>query len=174
MKYLVTIEMPLGCDRRIHLAFDKGGFIDCGPISDKITVNGGRTPVNYGYLLGVINGEEGDNAEYVDALVISSKVYETGDTIMCAPFAMFMREDGDTKVLVSDGTISATEFTDLPTDQQQLLLDFYGTNSPIVSVESSTATSEYVQSCPKDSTLRFLFNTEIGIDRDSNGKWGPK
>jgi hypothetical protein len=166
--------MPLGCDRRIHLAFDKGGFIDCGPISDKITVNDGRTPVNYGYLLGVINGEEGDNAEYVDALVISNKVYETGDSIMCVPFAMFTRQDGDTKVLVSDGTIIAAEFADLSADQQQLLRDFYGTNSPIVSVESSQVTAEYLHSCPKDSTLKFLFNHEIGIDRDNSGRWGPK
>lgn len=170
MKYLVTVEMPLGCDRRIHLSFDKGGFIDCGPISEKITVNGGRTPVNYGYVLGVINSEEGDRAEYVDALVISNNVYETGQTIACIPFAMFVRADGDTKVLVSDGTIDVAEFTGLPAEQQQLLLDFYGTNSPIVSVESAQIASDYLQSCHKDPALKFLFNTEIGIDRDNNGK----
>ena len=163
MKYLVTVEMPLGCDRRIHLAFDKSGFVDCGPIIDKITVNGGRTPVNYGYLLGVINHEEGDNKEYVDALVISNKVYETGDSIMCTPFAMFTRQDGDTKVLVTDGSINAVEFTDLPAEQQQLLRDFYGTNSPIVSVESADKTSEYLNSCPKESALKFLFSREIGV-----------
>jgi hypothetical protein len=54
MQYTATIEIPKASDRRIHMRYDKTGFIDLGPISEHITVNGGVMPVHYGYIAGLL------------------------------------------------------------------------------------------------------------------------
>ena len=51
----VIIEIPKGDDRRRHLKWDKSGFVDLGPIIEKIPVNGGIMPVDYGYIPGTEN-----------------------------------------------------------------------------------------------------------------------
>ena len=60
MKYIATIEIPKNHDRRIHKAYEehiKGQFVDFGPINDKITANGGRMPLAYGYIEGTLGND---------------------------------------------------------------------------------------------------------------------
>jgi len=70
MQHIATIEIPKGSDRRIHMSYDKSGFVDLGPIKDQIPVNEGVTPVCYGYIDGTLNKKEGDE---VDVIVFSNK-----------------------------------------------------------------------------------------------------
>ena len=50
MTYIATIEIPKNSDRRIHKDYDELKFIDFGLISEKITANGGRMPLAYGFI----------------------------------------------------------------------------------------------------------------------------
>ena len=72
------IEIPKGCDRRIHFSQEKNDFVDFGPIREKIPVNGGKMPVAYGFLEGIMNEKEEDE---VDVLIFSKKDLKTGDKI---------------------------------------------------------------------------------------------
>ena len=65
MKYTATIEIPKGCDRRIHLSYDRVNFIDLGPIKDQIPINDGVMPVHYGYINNTLNKDEGDEVDVI-------------------------------------------------------------------------------------------------------------
>lgn len=97
MQYIATIEIPKGSDRRIHMSYDKSGFIDLGPIKEHIPVNEGVMPVHYGYIEGTVNKEEGDE---VDVIVFSKNPYNTGDKVEIEILGSFVRKDGDHKMMV--------------------------------------------------------------------------
>jgi len=60
MNFTAVIEIPKGSDRRTHMAYDKSGFIDLGPIKDRIPVNNGVCPVDYGFIEGTFNADDND------------------------------------------------------------------------------------------------------------------
>lgn len=143
MKYTATIEMPKGESRRIHLSYNKEeGFIDLGPIKEQIPVNDGIMPVHYGYIENTTNKIEKDN---VDVLVFSTKLYKTGDKIEIEIFGMLNREDGDHKVLATDDSMSVNTFDEISTDERNLLLEYFGYKSKIMSVDNKEIALRYVE-----------------------------
>jgi inorganic pyrophosphatase len=148
MKYKAVIEIPKGCDRRIHMAYDKRGFIDLGPIKDQISVNGGVMPVHYGYLEGVINKVEKDE---VDVIVFSSKIYNTGDAFDVEIIGMLTRKDGDHKLIALDGSIEIKDFQDILPEERDLILKYFGYKSKIISVDTKEKALEYLQSCLRET-----------------------
>lgn len=145
MKYIATIEIPKNSDRRIHKGYEdhiKGQFVDFGPISDKITANGGRMPVAYGYIEGTL-GNDGVPDE-IDVMVFSNNELKTQDSVEVFPFAMMVRQDGDYKVLAHDETVSYNSFDEVPTEMQKILMDFNGFKLPIVEVKDKEAAILYL------------------------------
>lgn len=49
MKSTAIIEIPKGCDRRIHKSIQTGVFGDFGPTKEIITLQDGKTPEAYGF-----------------------------------------------------------------------------------------------------------------------------
>jgi inorganic pyrophosphatase len=117
-------------------------FIDLGAIKDKIPINNGFMPVAYGYLPSFINKIEGDP---VDVLVFSQKDYATGDKVNVEIFGMFTRRDGDHKILAQDATFKYDYFTDIQNSERKLLLDYFGYNSEIISVDSTDKAKDYLE-----------------------------
>jgi inorganic pyrophosphatase len=142
MKYIATIEIPKGSDRRIHMAYDKSGFIDLGPIKDLIPVNKGIMPVHYGYIDGTMNKGEGDE---VDVIIFSKNQYATGDKTEIEILGMFTREDGDHKIIARDYSENDSVFQDLSDSEQKLIKDYMGYKSPIVSIGTREQAIEYIK-----------------------------
>ena len=144
MNYIATIEIPQNSDRRIHKDYHEWKFIDFGLISEKITANGGRMPLAYGF----INNTASDTPEQdeVDVMVFSENQFKTGDSVQIVPFAMMVRQDGDHKVLARDSTVQITSWQEVPADMQKILMDFNGFKLPIVDVKNAQETSTYIES----------------------------
>lgn len=137
-----VIEIPRGDDRRRHIRYDHKGFIDLGPIKDKIPINHGIMPVHYGYLRGTYNEQEGDE---VDVLIISREKFSVGQTVEVTPIALILRDDGDDKIVAVDSTTVAIEkWADLSSGDQKMLLDFFGYRHRILSVENATEARQYI------------------------------
>jgi inorganic pyrophosphatase len=138
----VIIEIPKGCDRRIHFSQEKNDFVDFGPIKEKIPVNGGKMPVHYGFLDGIINKKEGDE---VDALIFSEKDFKTGNIVEIIPIALILREDGDDKIVVIDEMVeNIKEWDDVDEKEKKLILDYFGFRHKIISVKNSKSAVEYI------------------------------
>lgn len=144
MKYLAVIEIPKGADRRIHLSLDDGVFRDFGPIKEQIPINEGVMPVHYGYIKNAINPIEKDN---VDVIIFSNRQYETGDETMVEIMGMLAREDGDHKLLSTDGSAGIVNFSEVPVQERNLILEYFGYKSKIVSVDSSEIARTYLEEC---------------------------
>jgi inorganic pyrophosphatase len=144
MKHKIIIEIPKGCDRRIHLHDDKSVFIDLGPIKDEIPVNDGVMPIAYGYIEGTLNKEENDE---VDVIVFSSKAYNTGDKIDAEIIGMLTRKDADHKVIASGESSTIKTLNDIPADELNLILKYFGYKSEIVSIDSKELAEDYIKSC---------------------------
>jgi inorganic pyrophosphatase len=143
MKYFAIIEMPKGETRRIHLSYNKSeGFIDLGPIKEQIPVNDGVMPVHYGYIENTLNSEDDDN---VDVLIFSSLNYKTGDKVEIEIIGMLNRKDGDHKVIATDTSISINDFSEVPKDEQKLILDYFGYKSEIISIDEKAKAFEYIE-----------------------------
>ena len=144
MNYIATIEIPQNSDRRIHKDYHEWKFIDFGLISEKITANGGRMPLAYGF----INNTASDTPEQdeVDVMVFSENQFKTGDSVQIVPFAMMVRQDGDHKVLARDSTVQITSWQEVPADMQKILMDFNGFKLPIVDVKNAQETITYIES----------------------------
>jgi inorganic pyrophosphatase len=142
MKYIAIIEMPRGTNRRIHLAYDKSGFVDLGPIVDQVPVNEGVMPVHYGYIEGTKNETEGDE---VDVIVFSKNSYKTGDRVEVEILGSLVRKDGDHKIIAHDSSESNLVFKNLSEAEQKIIVDFMGYKSPIISIDSKEQAEEYVQ-----------------------------
>ena len=141
MEYLAVIEIPKGSDRRIHMSYDRSGFIDLGPITDQIPINDGFMPAAYGYLPLFINKKEKDE---VDVIIFSKNKYKTGDKIGIKIFGMFTREDGDHKILARDNSVVFENFIELPSEERQLLLDYFGYKSKITAVDDKETALKYL------------------------------
>ena len=144
MNYIATIEIPQNSDRRIHKDYHEWKFIDFGLISEKITANGGRMPLAYGF----INNTASDTPEQdeVDVMVFSENQFKTGDSVQIVPFAMMVRQDGDHKVLARDSTVQITSWQEVPADMQKILMDFNGFKLPLVDVKNAQETITYIES----------------------------
>ena len=142
MQYIATIEIPKGSDRRIHMSFDKSGFIDLGPIKEHVPINEGVMPVNYGYIDGTVNKYEGDE---IDVVVFSKNAYITGSKVEIEILGILTREDGDHKVIARDDSEADSVFQKLPEVDRQLIMDYMGYKSPIASVDTKEQALEYVK-----------------------------
>jgi len=137
------IEIPKGDDRRRHLKHDKSGFIDLGPIKDVIPVNDGVMPIHYGYIPETLNELEGDE---IDILVLSDNETEVGQEIEVEPIALILREDGDDKVVATDGTRGMIRnWDDIPETERGLIKEFFGHNHRILSVENAETAKRYIE-----------------------------
>lgn len=144
MKYLATIEISKNSDRRIHKgnqSHNMGIFEDFGPISEKITANGGRMPLAYGFIEGIHNPGENDE---IDVMVFSEHEFNTEDSVEITPFAMMVRSDGDHKVLAHDDTMQLNSWDDVSAEMQKTLMEFNGFKLPIVEVKSKQETILYL------------------------------
>jgi inorganic pyrophosphatase len=146
MKIKAIIEIPKGSDRRIHMSYDKSGFIDLGPIKEHVPVNEGVMPVHYGYIDGTMNKREGDE---VDVIVFSKKSYKTGDKVEIEIIGTFIREDGDHKVIARDSSEDDEVFQELSEIDRKIIMDYIGYKSPIVLVDTKEQSLEYI----KNSTI---------------------
>lgn len=142
MNYVAVVEMQKGETRRIHMSHNLGeGFIDLGLIKDKITVNNGVMPVHYGYIENTLNKLEGDS---VDALILSKKDFKTGDKVDVNIIGMYIREDGDNKVIVCDETLGINSYEEIPAEEQNMLENFFSFTSPIISIVDKTSAEKYL------------------------------
>lgn len=136
------IEIPKGNDRRWHLNYARTAIEDFGPIKDKIPVNDGIMPVDYGYLEGTENKDEKDN---VDVLIFSSRRFNVGDSVEVEPFGLIRRSDKDHKVLAADNTSSIKTWNDVPLPERELILEYFSYNHPILGVESKESSEAYIR-----------------------------
>lgn len=144
MRYKAVIEIPRGCDRRIHMSYDKSGFIDLGSIKVQIPVNDGVMPVHYGYIENTVNKKEKDE---VDVIIFSPKMYSTGDTLDVEILGMLTRKDGDHKIIAVSESPEIKDFNDILQEERDLILKYFGYKSEIISIDSKEKASEYLQSC---------------------------
>ena len=144
MKYKAIIEIPKGCDKRIHIAYDGKSFVDLGPIRNEISVNNGVMPVHYGYIKDTINKEEGDE---VDVIVFSSLSYKTGDTVDVEIIGMLTRKDNDHKLIALDDSAEINNFDDIFPEEKDLILKYFGYKSEIISIEQKEKALEYLRGC---------------------------
>ena len=122
------------------MAYDGSGFKDFGSIKEQIPINNGVMPVAYGYLENIINKKEKDN---VDVLVFSTKFFVTGDEVEVTPFAMMERSDEDHKILAYDNTISLKDWSEVSTNERELILSYFGFKGQI-KVEDVYRAEEYI------------------------------
>ena len=151
MPYSATIEIPKGTDRRIHLSYDKSGFVDLGPIKEQIPIDEGVMPVHYGYIDNTLNVSEDDE---VDVLVFSQKTYNTGDKVKVEILGMFVREDGDHKIIARDDSEENSVFEKLSETDRKLIMDYFGYKSPISLVDS------------RDNAILYLKNAATATDKN--------
>ncbi len=144
MKCIGIVEIPKGCDRRIHKSNENGEFIDFGPIKDVIQVNDGKIPVCYGFLKGVMNETEGDE---VDVLIFSNNEYKTGDEVEVDIIGMINRDDGDHKIIGKDSTSLITNIEDIDKAEWKLILDYFGFKHKIISVLKKEKAIDYITYC---------------------------
>ncbi len=136
--YKAVIEMPKGSKRRIHHKYDKSNFHDFGPLADKIPVNNGIMPVNYGYLPNYFNKKENDE---IDVLIFSNKKLKTSETIYVNPIATLIREDGDDKVVAVDKTIKEIkQWHDISEKERELIIRFFSYHHKILSIQNKKVT----------------------------------
>ena len=142
------IEMPKGDIRRRHLNYEKTGFIDLGLIKDKIPVNDGVMPIAYGYISETLNVDEGDE---IDVLVFSDENLKIGQEIEIDPIALLKRTDGDDKIVAAHKERGEVEnWESVPKENRELIISFFGCNSPIEVIESRGAALEYVKQGSKN------------------------
>lgn len=125
------------------MAYGKSGFKDFGPIKDKIPVNDGVMPVAYGYIENAINKIEKDN---VDAIILSNKEYSTGDEIEVEVIGLLNREDDDHKIVAVDDSVVYKSFSEIPAQERELILDYFGYGHQIV-IKDKAEALEYLASC---------------------------
>lgn len=141
MKYKAVIEIPKGCDRRIHLSYDGINFIDLGLIKKEIPINDGVMPVHYGFIENTINKVEKDN---VDVIIFSNRSYKSEDKIEIEIIGMLNREDGDHKVIAIDDSLNIKSFDDIDKEDKKIILEYFGYKSKIISVDNIELALKYV------------------------------
>ncbi len=125
------------------MADDKSGFKDYGPIIDRIPVNNGVMPVSYGYIENAINKTEKDN---VDVIILSNREYKTGDEVEAEIIGILNREDNDHKVIAIDDSVTYKSFSEVPAQERNLILDYFGYGHKITTKDKAEAL-EYLADC---------------------------
>lgn len=142
----VIIEMLKGDNRRRHLNYAKTDIIDLGLIKDKIPVNDGIMPIDYGYILNTLNKDEGDE---IDVLIISDRKFKVGQQIQAIPFALIKRADKDDKVVAVDNQhllhSNYKSWSDIEEDLRQLIEDFFSYHHKFIAIENKDITEEYIK-----------------------------
>ena len=147
MKLKAIIEIPKNNDQRWHLNFPRTAIENFGAIKDVIPVNGGKMPVAYGYLDNIFNNEEDSEdheKENLDVIVFSNKVFDIGEDVDVVPFGMIIREDGDHKILSADDTVTFDRWEDVPQEEKDLIMNFFGYKSAIKSIDSKIEAEKYI------------------------------
>ena len=142
MYYTAVIEIPKGCDRRIHKSIETHEFVDFGPTKEVIPVNEGVMPVHYGFIKNTLNKDERDE---IDVIVFSNKKYKTGDEFSIEILGMIVRDDGDNKIIAKDVDCTISTISDIPRDEWRLILEFFGYKHNIISVEEREKALEYLE-----------------------------
>lgn len=145
MKYIATIEIPKNSNRRIHKGNQVenfGKFVDFGPISEKITANGGRMPLAYGFIENTVGTDS--EADEIDVMVFSDREFKTADSVEIIPFAMMVRSDGDHKILAHDDTVTIDSWDEVPVEMQKILMDFNGFKLPIIEIKEKDEVILYI------------------------------
>ncbi len=144
--------MPKGDDRRRHLSYDKKEMLDLGPIKNLIPVNDGAMPIAYGFIIGTLQHDEAANnpeerPDEIDILVYSKKIFKVGEITKAMPIAILTRHDGDHKVVAVDSTTvgQIKVWEDIPEEERNLILSYFGYKSPIKSVEGAKEAIEYIK-----------------------------
>lgn len=144
MKYIAVIEIPKGCDRRIHMRYDGSGFEDFGPIKEKIPINDGVMPVHYGYMKDYMNhGVE--EKDHVDAIIFSNARYKTGDEVEVEIIGLLERDDNDDKIISVDNTMPYRNFLEVPEDERRLILSYFGYGHNKLEVKDATEAERYLK-----------------------------
>ncbi len=147
MKYIAIIEIPKGSNRRIHMAYDKSGFIDLGSIKDRIPVNDGVMPVDYGFLEGTFNKDDKDE---VDVLVFSKNNHKTGDRVEVTICGILRREDGDHKIIAHDNSWNDFSFEKIEAGERKTILDYMGHLAKIKSIGDAMVALAYIEASLKN------------------------
>ncbi len=129
----VLIEMPKGESRRIHLDYSRTYYADLGPIKNVIPVNEGKMPVAYGFVIGTLIKDEEEESE-LDAIVYSEKDYKIGDRASAYPIAAIHIKNGDHKIVFVDSGTKEKSWDDIPSDEKDTILKYFGYKSPVKSV----------------------------------------
>jgi inorganic pyrophosphatase len=145
------IEIPKGDGRRIHLDYSRTYFIDLGPIKKAIPINDGIMPIAYGFVIGTKGKEAGENDE-LDALLYSKKSFNVGDRTRASPIAVLNLENNDHKVVFADDS-AIKNWRDLPQNDRNLLLKYFGYKSPINRIEDKMEALRLIQECVTDKPL---------------------
>ena len=141
--HTAVIEIPKGDARRRHLNYEKTAIVDLGPIKDVIPVNDGVMPIDYGYLKDTKNAAEGDE---VDVIIFSQATRKIGEEVAISPLALLRRDDGDDKVIATDGTCSSIQtWEDVPREERDLILSYFGYHHKILSIENNEAAEVYIK-----------------------------
>lgn len=125
------------------MRYDGSGFEDFGPIKEKIPINDGVMPVAYGYIEGATNKLEKDN---VDVIVFSNKEFKTGDEVKVEIIGLLSREDEDHKIVAIDDSVSYKDFYEVPEQERNLVLAYFGYNHQI-RVDNIEDAIKYLTEC---------------------------
>ncbi len=133
-KLKVVIEIPKGDNRRRHLAYDKSGIIDLGPLIEAIPLNNGLMPVHYCYVPNT-KSAEGDE---LDLLLIDYVERQVGDEVEVRVIALIEREDQDHKIVAVLPDSFIEKWEDVEISLRTLLLEYFGHKHKIISVGSKS------------------------------------
>lgn len=143
----VVIEMPEGDDRRRHFNKKKTRLLDLGLLINKIPVNGGIMPVNYGFIKDTWNKADKDE---LDVLVLSKDKMKPGKEIEVEPIALIIRADNDHKVVAVDQTaINIKGWEDIPAEKRQVIEAFFSFHAQILSIEDGEEAKNLIENSHK-------------------------
>jgi inorganic pyrophosphatase len=150
--YQAIIEIPKNDIIRRHLKNDKSGFIELGPIKDKIPVNNGVCPYSYGFIPNTYNDSDQDE---IDIIVISPNTHQISQQINVNPIALLVRDDGDHKVLaVEENETKIQSWQDLSPDQQELIKSFFSYCHESI-IKDANEASNYINSNKAKNSIAY-------------------
>ncbi|OGH66714.1 MAG: hypothetical protein A3B90_02780 [Candidatus Magasanikbacteria bacterium RIFCSPHIGHO2_02_FULL_41_13] len=141
--FQAVIEMPEGDTRRRHMRHDQTGIVDLGVLKEKVPVNNGVMPINYGFIPNTKNPAEGDE---LDVIIFSEEKLEVGEQVDFNVIALLRRADGDDKIVGVD-TRNKNLFEsweDISAPLQNLVLEFFAYIAPIIKIESKENAENYI------------------------------
>jgi inorganic pyrophosphatase len=117
--------------------------VDFGPINEKIGVNGGRMPVDYGFLPGTFNEKEGDE---INALALSAKKLNVGQVLAVEPIVLLLRDDGDDKIIAVDQALAGIKkWEDIDPVLREKIIKFFSFRHKISLIKGSVEAESYIE-----------------------------